>query len=132
MGKNVGPVIDVSLLFGVYRLSKYYYKTDDEFIKLFGEYTFTPRLVKLLTFVGLVCMSIPISTQGLWIYASHSGTSQVQSVVTFHSHFPDFLYGQYAINYLNIAFCVLAIIISTYNLKSSGKKKDGEYDHSFF
>lgn len=117
----IGPFIDVSLLFGVYRLSKYYYKSDDELIKLFGENTLTPRLLKLLTIVGLVCISIPISIQGLWIYAAHSGTNQVESVATFHSYFPDFLHGRYAVNYLNIAFCILAIIISTINLKSSGK-----------
>jgi hypothetical protein len=117
----LGPFIDVSLLIIVYRLSKYYYKPDDEVIKLFGEYTLTPRLLKLLTFAGLVCISIPVSIQGLWIYAAHSGTNQVESAAIFHSYFPDFLHGRYAINYLNIAFCILAIVISTINLKSSGR-----------
>jgi hypothetical protein len=117
----IGPFIDISLLIVVYRLAKYYYKSDDELIKLFGEYTLTPQLLKFLTIVGLVCISIPILTQGLWIYVAHSGTNQVESVASFHSYFPDFLHGRYAINYLNIAFCILAIVISTINLKSSGK-----------
>ena len=117
----IGPLIDVFLLNGVYRLSKYYYKSDDELIKLFGEYALTPRLLKLFTFVGLVCISIPISIQGLWIYAANSGTNQVERVATYHSYFPDFLQGRYALNYLSIAFCILAIILSTINLKSLGK-----------
>jgi len=73
-----------------------------------------------LTFAGFVCMSVAISIQGLWIYSFHSATNQVESVTTFHSYFPDFLHGRYAINYFNIAFCILAIVTSTINLKSSG------------
>ena len=117
----IGPFIDISLLIVVFRLSKYYYKPDNELIKLFGEYTLTPRLLKLLTFIGIACISIPISIQGLWIYATHSCTNQVESVATFQSYFPDFLHGRYSINYLSIAFSILAIIMSTINLKSSGK-----------
>ncbi len=116
----LGPFIDVSLLIGVSMLAKYYFKPDDELIKPFGEYKLTPQFLKLLTFFGLVCVSIPISIQGLWIYAANSGSNQVESVTTFNSFFPDFLHGEYAINYLSIAFCILAIIISTINLKSSG------------
>jgi len=117
----IGPIIDLCLLIGVYRIRKYYYEGPDEIVKLFGEIKLTPPLLKLLTFLGLVCISIPISIQGLWIYAANSGTNQVERVATFHSYFPDFLHGRYAINYLSIAFCILAIIISTINLKSSGK-----------
>lgn len=117
----IGPLIDVSLLIGVYRLSKYYYKEDDELIKLSGEYTLTPRLMKLFTLVGLVCMSVPASIQGLWIYAVNSGTNQVERVATYHNYFPDFLHGRYALNYLSIALCILAVIMSTINLKSSVK-----------
>jgi hypothetical protein len=116
----IGPLIDVSLLIGVYRLSKYYYNPDDELIKLFGECTLTPLLRKIFTLAGLVCISIPVSIQGLWIYAANSGTNQAKRVAAYHSYFPDFLQGQYALNYLSIAFCLLAIIISAINLKSSG------------
>jgi hypothetical protein len=116
----IGPIIDISLLIVVFRLAKYYYSSGDELIKLFGEYTLTPRLLKLLTFAGFVCMSVAISIQVLWIYSAHSATNQVESVTTFHSYFPDFLHGRYAINYFNIAFCILAIVTSTINLKSSG------------
>ena len=117
----IGPFIDVALLILVYRLAKYYYKPNDELIKLFGEYSLTPRLLKLLTFAGLICISIPVSIQGLWMYVAHSGTNQAESVASFHSYFPDFLNGRYAINYFSIAFCITAIVISTINLKSSGK-----------
>lgn len=115
----LGPFIDVSLLIGVSKLAKYYYKSEDELIKPFGEYTLTRRLLKLLTFFGLVCVSIPISIQGLWIYAANSEINQVDRVATFNSFFPDFLQSRYAINYLSIAFCIFAITISTINLKSS-------------
>ncbi|OFY09489.1 MAG: hypothetical protein A2X05_18950 [Bacteroidetes bacterium GWE2_41_25] len=117
----IGPIIDLCILIGVYRIRKYYYEGPDEIVKLFGEIKLTPPLLKLLTFLGVLCISIPISIQGLWIYAANSGTNQVERVASFHSYFPDFLHGRYAINYLSIAFCILAIIISTINLKSSGK-----------
>jgi len=117
----IGPFINASLLIGVYWLSKYYYKSDNEIIKPFGEYTLTPRVLKLLTFLGLVCLSIPISILGLWIYVTNSVINQDEMVTTFNSFIPDFLQGRYTINYLSIAFCILAIIISTINLKSSGK-----------
>jgi hypothetical protein len=115
----LGPFTDVLLIIGVSLLAKYYYKSEDKIIKLFGEYTLTPRLLKLLTFFGLVCVSIPFSIQGLWIFATNSGVNQVDSVTTFNSFFPDFLRGRDSINYLSIAFCIFAIIISTINLKSS-------------
>jgi hypothetical protein len=116
----LGPIIDVSLLIGVFRLAKYYFKPDDELIKPFGEYTLTPRLLKLLTFLGLIWVSIPILIQGLWIYAASSGINQVERLTTFNRSLPDFLHSGYATNYLSIVFSILAIISSIINLKSSG------------
>ena len=120
----IGPLIDVALLIGVYRLAKYYERSDDESVKLFGEKFrrfLTPRFMKMLTFMGLLCLSIPLSIMGLWIHAFNLGDSQANSVAIFNSYFPDFLHGRYAAAYLSIGFCILAIIISSINLKSSGK-----------
>lgn len=116
----IGPFIDISLIILISRLAKHYYKPDDEFIKPFGVYTLTPRLLKLLTFSGLVCVSIPILIQGLWIHAFNSGINQAERLITFNKSLPDFLHGRYSVNYLSIAFCILAIIISSINIKSSG------------
>jgi hypothetical protein len=115
----LGPCIDVLLLIGVSILAKYYYKSQDELIKLFREYTMTRSQLKLLTFFGLVCVSIPISIQGLWIYSTSSYNNQADRVATFNSYFPILLHGRYTLNYFSIAFCIFAITISIINLKSS-------------
>jgi len=120
----IGPFIDFALLIGVYRLAKYYYRSDDELVNLFGEKLrrrLTPQLMKILTFMGLLCLFIPLSIMGLWIHAFNLGDSQANSVAIFNSYFPEFLHGRYATSYLCIVFCLLAIIISSINLKSSGK-----------
>jgi hypothetical protein len=120
----IGPFIDVVLLIAVFRLSKYYYRTDDELVNLFGAKLsrhLTPQLMKILTVVGLLCLTVPVSILGLWIHAFNSGDSQADSVAIFNSYFPDFLNGEYTVTYLSIVFCVLAIIVSIINLKSSGK-----------
>jgi hypothetical protein len=120
----IGPFIDVALLIGVYRLAKYYYRSDDESVNLFGEKLrrlLTPQLMKILTFIGLLCLFIPVLILGLWIHAFNLGDSQANSVAIFNNYFPDFLQGRYATAYLSIVLCILAIIISSINLKSSGK-----------
>ena len=119
----IGPIIDVILLIVVYRLAKYYYKSDDELVNLFGEKLrrlLTPRLLKILTFTGLLSISIPVLIEGLWIHAFNLGDSQANSVAIFNSYFPDFLHGRNAAAYFSIGFCILAIIISIINLRSSG------------
>ena len=121
----LGPFIDVALLIGVYRLAKYYYKSDDELIELLGEKikrkTLTPQLLKILTFVGLLCLSVPLSILGLWIYAFNLGDSQTNRIAIFNSYFPNFLHGRFDTTYLSVAFCILAIILSSISLKLSGK-----------
>jgi hypothetical protein len=120
----IGPIIDVILLIGVYRLAKYYYRSDDELVNLFGEKLsrlLTPKLLIILTFAGLLCLSIPVLIEGLWIHAFNLGDSQDNSIAIFNSYLPDFLHGRYAASYLSIVFCILAIFISIINLKSSGK-----------
>jgi hypothetical protein len=120
----IGPYIDVALLIGVYRLAKYYYRSDDELVNLSGgklRRLLTPLLLKILTFMGLLCLSIPLTIMGLWIHAFNLGDSQANSVAIFNSYFPDFLHGRYATAYLSIVFCILVIIITSINLRSSGK-----------
>jgi hypothetical protein len=119
----IGPIIDIVLLIGVYRLAKYYYRTDDELVKLFGEKLrrlLTPQLMKILTLVGLLFLLIPLSIMGLWIHAFNVGDGHANSIAIFNSYFPVFLSGRFATAYLSIVFCILAIIISSTNLKSSG------------
>jgi len=120
----IGPFIDFTLLIVVYSLAKFYYRSDDELVNLFGEKLrrlLTPQLMKILTFMGLLCLFIPLSIMGLWIHAFNLGDSHANSVAIFNSYFPEFLHGRYATSYLCIVFCLLAIIISSINLKSSGK-----------
>ena len=79
----------------------------------------TPRSLKVLTFVGLICLSIPIVILGLWIHASNLGTTQIERVAIFDSYFPDSLGGRWDITFLSITFCISAIILSNISLKSS-------------
>jgi len=111
----------LALLIGVYRIRKYYYEAPNEVVKLFGEITLAPPLLKLLTFLGVLFISIPILIQGLWIYVFNLADNQSDRVLTLHSYFPEFLQGRYVTTYLSLAFCLLAIILSGISLKLSGK-----------
>lgn len=82
--------------------------------------TSNPRLLKILTFLGLICLSIPLSIQVLWIYVFNLGNNQAERVEIFHSYFPDFLLGRFDITYLSIACCISTIIFSSISLKLSG------------
>lgn len=116
----IGPIIDLALLIGVYRIRKYYYESPNEIVKPFGEITLTSPLLKLLTFLGVLFISIPILMQGLWIYVFNLADNQSDRVAILHSYFPEFLHGQYVTTYLVLAFCLLAIILSSISLKLSG------------
>jgi len=116
----IGPFIDLALLIGVYRIRKYYYESPNEVVKPFGEITLTSPLLKLLSFAGLICISIPVLILGLWIHAFNSGTNQLERVAIFNGYFPGFLSGRNTI-YLSLAFCILAIILSSICLKLSRK-----------
>ena len=74
-------------------------------------------ILKTLTFVSLIFLSIPLFIYGLWIQAFNLGTCQSERVTIFNSYFPDFLHGRWDITYLNIVFCILAIILSSFCLK---------------
>ena len=83
--------------------------------------TSNQRNLKILTFVGLFCISIPILILGLWSHAVNLGANHAERQRIFYSYFPDFLNGRYDSTYLSLVFCVLAIILSSICLKLSRK-----------
>ena len=82
--------------------------------------TLTPRFLKILTFIGLLCLSIPISILGIWIYVFNLADNQPDRLAILYSYFPDFLHGQYTTSFLSVAFCISAIILSSISVKLSG------------
>lgn len=82
--------------------------------------TSNPRLMKILTFLGLISLSIPLSIQILWIFVFNLGTNQAECVEIFHSYFPDSFQGSFGLTYLSIAFSISAIILGSISLKLSG------------
>lgn len=114
----IGPIIDLALLIGVYRIRKYYYESPNEIVKPFGEIILTSPQLKLMTFLGVLFISIPILMQGLWIYVFNLADNQSDRVAILHSYLPEFLHGQYVTTYLALTFCLLAIILSSISLKS--------------
>jgi len=115
------PIIDLYLLIAVYRIRKYYYKGPDEIVYPFGKFNLSPFQLKLLTFLGLLCVAIPILLLGLWIYVRSLASTQADAGALFQSYQPECLQGPYATLYLSLAFSVLAIIFSSMGLKLSGK-----------
>ena len=113
----LSPALDMALLIGIKVIGKNYYKTPEAIQKA---KIFTPKLLKILTFLGLLCFSIPLSLQGLWIYAFNQADNRSDSVAIVHSYLPEFLHGRYITTYLALAFCLLAIILSSISLKLSG------------
>ena len=76
---------------------------------------------KILTLVSLICLLIPFSIYGLWIYVFDLGTTQVERVAVFKDYFPNFLNGRWSTTLLSIAFGISAIILSSISLKLSIK-----------
>lgn len=116
----IGPIIDLAILIGVYSIRKYYYESPNEIVKPFGKIILSSPQLKLLTFLGVLFISIPILIQGLWIYAFNLKDNQSDRVAILNSYLPEFLHGQYVTTYLALAFCLLAIILSSISLKLSG------------
>ena len=71
----------------------------------------------IATLISLICTLIPLVIYGLWIYAFNLGTTQAERVTLFKNYFPDFLNGRWDTTFISIAFCVVAILLSTLNLK---------------
>jgi len=116
----MGLIIDLTILIGVYRIRKYYYESPNEIVKPLGEITFTTPQLKLLTFLGVLFISIPILIQGLWIYVFNLADNQSDRVAILHGYYPEFLHDRYDTTYLALVFCLLAIILSSISLKLSG------------
>jgi len=76
---------------------------------------------KILTLISLICLLIPFSIYGLWIYVFNLGTTQAERVAIFKDYFPGFLNGRWSTTLLSIIFSLSAIIISSINLKISKK-----------
>ena len=108
----ISPIIDLCLLILVYRIRNYYDASPDEIVKLFGESKLSPSLLKLLAFFGVLCVSIPILLQGLWIYVFSITDNYSDAVAILQSYYPEFLNGPFATIYISIAFCLLSIIVS--------------------
>ena len=120
------PVFYAALLIGVYSIRKYYYKSPEELAELSKgkqkRKTLNPLNLKILSLVGMLCLTVSLSILGLWIYACKSLDSQSIDYLTnraakYNSYFPEFLQGVYDTVYLSIAFCILAIIFSSIGLK---------------
>jgi len=115
------PIIDLYLLIAVYRIRMHYYKGPDEVVYPFGKINLSPLQLKLLTFLGLLCVSIPMLLIGLWIYVRSLAATHDDAGALFQSYQPECLQGPYANLYLSLIFSVLAIFFSSMGLKLSGK-----------
>jgi len=81
----------------------------------------SPLQLKLLTFLGLLCVAIPMLSLGLWIYVRSLAPNHADAGALFDKYQPECLQGPYATLYLNLAFSLLAIILSSMALKLSEK-----------
>jgi len=88
---------------------------------LFRNINLSQLQLKLLTFLGLISVAIPILLQGLWIYVRSVTASQADAVALFKSFLPECLQGQYAALYLSLGLSLMAIIFSSMGLRLSEK-----------
>ena len=72
---------------------------------------------KILTLVSLICLLIPSSILGLWIYVFDLPLTYAERVTVFKKYFPDFLGGRWGTTLLSMIFCVSAIVFSGMSLK---------------
>ena len=77
--------------------------------------------LKIVTLVSFICLLVPYSIFGLWIYVIDLGTTHAARVTVFKDYFPDFLNGRWSTTLLSIFFCVLAIVFSRISIKLPGK-----------
>jgi len=77
--------------------------------------------LKVLTLVSLICLLIPSSILGLWIYVSDLPVAHAERVAVFKKYFPDFLGGRWGTTLLSMIFCLSAIVFSIMSLKLSDK-----------
>lgn len=81
----------------------------------------TSQRTKIITFVGLICLFIPIALIALWIHTFNLGTNQIERVEIYKKYFPDLLQARFSVTLLGIAFCILAIILSSLGIKTQLK-----------
>jgi len=67
---------------------------------------------KIATLISLMCLLIPVSIYGLWIYVFDLGTTQFERVTIFKTYFPEFLGGRWSTTILGILLCAIAIVLS--------------------
>ncbi len=75
--------------------------------------------IKTATLMSLICLLIPLSVYGLWIYAFDLGTSQAERVAIFNDFFPAVLSGKGVKAYISIVFGISSIVLSSISLRSS-------------
>jgi len=71
---------------------------------------------------------IPLTIYVLWIYAFNFVTTQVERITIFKDYFPDFLNDRWDTTFISIAFCVVAILLSTVNLKKLKIEKSSIFE----
>lgn len=114
----ISPLIDVTIIAAVIMISKnYFMPADENTIRK----TLTQQQLRAFSLTGVLCLSIPVSLQALWIYSSNSEVTQLARAALFKSYFPEFLHGQYSITLLSIAFCIVAIVLSSVCLQTTVK-----------
>jgi len=110
----LSPAIDFALLIGVWYVRKSYFKEPDKTVVP----TFlTPARLRVLSILGLICLSIPLTMFGLWQYAYNQADNQLERVAVFKGFFPSFLHERYDIANISLVSCLLAIILSSVSLK---------------
>jgi hypothetical protein len=121
----VKPFFNAVLLIGVFKLSKYYFKSPEELAEFSGKKKrrdiYTPRLLKILSFTGIVFLSVPLLILILRIYSSIMGTTYAESVSIFNSFLPGFLQERSNSSYLSLAFCAIGVVLGIVCLKLRGK-----------
>lgn len=120
----LSPAFDLALLIGVYKISKYYFLSSEEIVDsqtISTKHMPNPQRLKILTFFGLIILSIPITIQGLWINAFYSADTHQKRVEIYHSYLPEFLQDPHTTSYLSLVSCLIVIILSGVNLSYSDK-----------
>lgn len=79
------------------------------------------KIRKLLTLIGFVCMTVPLIIFGYWLNACSYDLPQPETVKLFNSYFPTYLQGRFDTTLLSVAFCILAILASSFGLKLKGR-----------
>jgi hypothetical protein len=73
------------------------------------------------TFIGIICISVPIYLFILWQHATSVGTNQLESVEIFHSNLPTFLHSYNSASLLGFIFSFSAMIFCIINIKTNNR-----------